>query len=187
MNLATQQLIFRAGKWPWKWFSIFRRAAELCKTEFEASALLRREDDERFNVLNGQHHVAVMECKELHKQKLEDAEKIQSLRDEILALKLDVQRSKVEIDGLHSQRLQGYEKEKILELQLKTMAEERVSLIKSYEQVKDGLLTYYEFMRRKNMTDYRGREIPKLPRFPHMPRAIHPDIAKAIQPDVARQ
>lgn len=160
-DLATQNLIYRASKWPWKWFSIFNKAASICQREIENATAQKQQDLEKFNVLKSEHHILKLECSELHVQKVRDAETIQFLR-------MESQRLNADLESARNQRLQGLEREKMLEVDLKVMREERTDLIKKHDQMKDGVHTIFEFIRRKNLTDHRGVEIPKIPRFPNM-------------------
>jgi len=134
-----QQLIYRAGRWPWRWFKIFR----------EAAAIAEREQC-KFNVLREEFHLLKLEASELHKQRVGDAERHQTLRDDHQALKL-------ELSNLQQ-----------LLPELKALKEERTTLVNEHKLAKEGVRVLYEFIRRNQVTDSRGKAIPEISMFPNI-------------------
>ena len=134
-----QQLIYRAGRWPWRWFNIFRESAAIAELE-----------QCKFNVLREEFHLLKLEAAELHKQRLGDAERHQTLRDDHQALKL-------ELSNLQQ-----------LLPELKALKEERATLLTEHKLAKEGVRVLYEYIRRNQVKDNRGQTIPEMPLFPNI-------------------
>ena len=139
----TQQLIYRSGRWPWRWFKLFRVAASIAEKERC-----------KFNVLSSEHHLLKIEASELHKHRLDDAGQIHQLRDELQALKTEA----VAVSKKATETA----------FELEKLKEERATLISTHKQMKDGVTTLFEFIRRNKINDDHGRQIPTMPLFPNI-------------------
>ena len=148
--MGTQQLMYQASRWPWKWFKFARDAAALCHVEAE-----------KFNVLKTEHHFLKIDSNEQRQQRMADAEKHQQLRDDFQLLKL-------EMAELQRQRIADLEREKRLTLEMDALREERSALITKHDQMKSGVTTLFEFIRRNKVTDDRGNNIPEMGAFPNV-------------------
>jgi len=143
-ELDPQLLLTMAARWPWRWFRIFREAAQLCERERC-----------RFNVLKEEHHLLRLEANELHKLRTSDAEKYQGLWAEFQGLK-------VESAALRKEQMESAIREKQSFMELAALREERKVLIEKKDQAVEGVTTLFEFIRRSKSIDDRGKEIPSL-------------------------
>ena len=141
--MDAQQLLYRASRWPWRWTKFAREAATLCDREVT-----------KFNVLNEEHRLLKLEAAEYQKQRVADAERHQQLRDDFQLLKLE------------ASELQ--KREKLLSMELEAMWEERKTILTKHDQMKEGVTTLFEFIRRNKSTDDKGYEIPQLSQFPNI-------------------
>lgn len=139
----TQRLLYRAERWPWRWFELFREAAGIADRERV-----------KFNLLREEHHLLKIESTELQKQRLDDAERIQQLRDELQSLK-------IEASTLLNKNIQ-------IAFEIKALQEERTKLLGEHKMSKGGVAFLYEYIRRNKVNDDHGREIPPMPPFPNI-------------------
>lgn len=149
-NMNAEELSFRAGRIPWRWTKFAREAASLCKQE-----------GDKFRVLQIEHHLTKLEVAELNRQRIADAEKFQTLRD-------DYQLLKHELEGMKKQRLVDAEFENKLQMTITALEEERRQLIEKNDQMKEGVSTLFEYIRRNKAKDDRGNKIPNLRVYPNL-------------------
>lgn len=159
-ELTAQQLIFQSKRWPWKWFAIFGKAASICEQEIC-----------KFTVLEKEHKLIAMEAAQLHKQRIDDAQKIQQLRDECQISKLQMGHLEQQLRQAEQQHLSNAEHSKLLTLELGKLREEKIRLLeentklsRDLHNAKDGTVTLWETIRRLQVVDSRGKMLPELSR-----------------------
>lgn len=96
-----------------------------------------------------------LENSELQKQRLTDSERHQQLRD-------DHQLLKHENSELQKEITRRVESDQVLKIKLNSLEEERVKLIKDHDQLREGVATLFEFIRRNKAKDDVGNVIPNL-------------------------
>jgi hypothetical protein len=153
---SIQQLLFRSTQWPWKWTKFAKEAASLAR---EAVSLCEQEK-QKFSVLKEEHHLLKLEACELHKQRIADTERhterYQTLKEECHVLTMELRESR-------QQRSNDLEQSKLVSMELNALREERQSLLKQHDQMKSGVTTLFEFIRRNKAIDDTGKNIPSFP------------------------
>jgi hypothetical protein len=153
---SIQQLLFRSTQWPWKWTKFAKEAVSMA---LDAAALCEQEK-QKFSVLREEHHLLKLETSELHKQRIADTERhterYQTLKEECHVLTM-------ELREVRQQRLSDSEQAKLISLELNALREERQSLLKQHDQMKSGVTTLFEFIRRNKAIDDSGKNIPSFP------------------------
>lgn len=122
----------------------------------------RKAEARALDVLKSEHHLVKLENGELHKLRTADAEKFQSLFSELQA-------AKMELASIRKEQVESAIRDKSLSMELTALREERQGLIKQHDQMKEGVTTLFEFIRRNKVNDDRGMEIPNI-------RGVFPNI-----------
>lgn len=161
MNEPTaQQLIFQSKRWPWKWFAIFSKAAAICEQEIC-----------KFTVLEKQHSLTLIEVTELRKQRLEDSQRIQELRDDQQLAKLQIGQLVQQLRQAEQQHIDDVERSKMLTVEVNSLRESNANLLETSSKLTnqlhnalDGTVTLWETIRRLKVVDSMGKMLPELPR-----------------------